>query len=56
MARAKKMKSASEAGADTPALPPTGITMPSGGETTGKYVIIFKDDVDTAKVKSTLSR
>ena len=56
MARAKKTKSATDTGAEIPPFPPARIIAPGAGETTGRFVVIFKDDVETAKVKSTLNQ
>ena len=56
MARAKKSRIPTPDRAGIPPFPPSGISTPGLGETTGRYVVIFKDDVETATVKSTLNR
>ncbi len=56
MARAKKSKTPVDAGNEIAPFPPAGTNAPEAGETTGRFVIIFKDDVDAARVKSTLNQ
>ena len=49
MARSKKAKPV-DPGAEMAPYLPSDPTQSGGGETTGRFVIIFKDDVETAKV------
>lgn len=55
MARARKPKAAIEPPIGIPQPPAPGPAGPGKGETTGRFVVIFKDDVSAAKVKATLN-